>query len=56
MNRIVLNVLDEQKEHIVVEDNPDSSLKTWDGNLKILENPITVNDFKVYSSEELHER
>ncbi|GHV50842.1 hypothetical protein FACS1894216_03760 [Synergistales bacterium] len=67
MTRIVLNVLDEQKaeplmillrdlSYIAVQDDYDNGLKTWDGSLKVLDNPITVNDFRVYSREELHER
>jgi hypothetical protein len=66
MARIVLNVLDDEKAEslivllrglsyidVQVEDN----MKIWNGSdLRALDNPVSVSDFKIYSREELHER
>jgi hypothetical protein len=67
MSRIVLNVLDERKvgplrvllndlSYIRLQDDEDGDLKMWDGSLKVLDSPVTVGDFKIYSRDELHER
>jgi len=65
MAQIVLNVENEQKASLLlslfqdldyVEVETKSTEKVWLGDLPILENPIFVPDFKMYSREELYER
>jgi hypothetical protein len=60
--QILLNISDEQKAKSLisllsdlsyVNIQTDNILKTWEG---IEINPIIVDDFKMFSREELHER
>jgi hypothetical protein len=65
MKRIVLDVRDEQKAEALlvllrdltyVDTQVDDGAKVWDGRLSVLDNPIHVEDYRVYSRDELHER
>ena len=65
MSRIILSIKDEQKAkrllaHLrdldYVETQVESTEKIWKGDLPVFDNPIYVDDFKIYSREELHER
>jgi hypothetical protein len=62
MMQIVLNILDEQKAKSLlsllndlsyVDVMTNDNLKVWEG---IRSKPIKVEDFKIFSREELHER
>jgi hypothetical protein len=59
--QVVLDILDEQKAKSLISllsdlpyvDVKTDNLKIWEG---IQGNPIKVDDFKVFSREELHEK
>ena len=62
---IVLNIYDEKKAEALltllqdlsyVDAQTSDGLKKWPGKLSVFDNPIYVDDFKIYSREELHER
>ena len=65
VRRVVLDIYDEKKAEALltllqdlsyVDAQTDSGLKKWPGNLSVFDNPIYVEDFRIYSREELHER
>ena len=65
MRRVILDIHDDIKAESLlvllrdltyVDAQEDDGLKKWKGNLSVFENPIYVQDFKMYSREELHER
>ena len=65
MTRIVLNVKDEQKANLLlslfhdleyVDAKAETTEKIWLGDLPVLENPISVPDFMMYTREQLYER
>ena len=65
MKKVVLSIYDDKKAESLLEllqdltyvdAQIDGGLKKWPGNLSVFDNPIHVEDFKIYSREELHER
>ena len=65
MKRIVLNILDDKKAETLlavlqdlsyVDAETDDGLKKWPGNLSVFSNPIHIENFNIFSREELHER
>ena len=65
MRRLVLDVLDDRKAEALltlihdldyVKAREDSHEKIWTGYLPVFDNPVHVEDFKMFTREELHER
>ncbi|MDR3166207.1 MAG: hypothetical protein LBU13_11610 [Synergistaceae bacterium] len=66
MTRIVLDILDDEKAEALmvllrdlsyIEVREDGDMKIWDGNgLRAIQNPVGIDDFKIFPREELHER
>jgi len=65
MTRIVLNVEDEKKAHMLlslfsdldyVDAHTETDEKVWIGDLPVFANPVSIPDFKMFSREDLNER
>jgi hypothetical protein len=65
LKRVILNIHDEKKAEALlvllrdlsyIDTQVDDNLKKWPGKLPVFNNPIYVEDFKIYSREELHAR
>ena len=65
MARIVLNIEDEKKAELLltllsdlsyVDAQSDTDEIVWGGYLPVFDNPIHLQDFRMYSREELYDR
>ena len=63
--RVVLSIHDEKKAKVLisllqdlsyVDTQVDAGLKKWTGKLSVFDNPIYIEDFKIFAREELYER